>query len=100
MPLWHANYLDLKIIKAQKTEEEALTFPKAAEKNSDTYFMKRAIPADNYIIMCPRSDRQGGIQHSLLKFLFMSHGFCVAQQTFVSQTFTHFHLSVNCFPAL
>ena len=35
MSLGHVTYIELKIIKAQKTQEETLTFPLTASKNLD-----------------------------------------------------------------
>jgi len=35
VPLWHADYFELKRIKAQETQEENLTFPLTAYKSLD-----------------------------------------------------------------
>ena len=50
VPLWHAGYFELKLIKTQKTQEKFLVSPLTAQNNVDytAYARKRAITRENF----------------------------------------------------
>ena len=87
--LWQVDYFKLKITKAQKTQEVLLFTSFFMAKKAD----RRPIPGRElspYITtvwnMCLDGEELSEI--CLLKWLSVSHCLCMAQKTFVYQTFT------------
>ena len=98
MSLWNAGYFKLKTIKAQKTQEETLTFPLSCLKN----YIRGSITVIELSPWITRAltrhvDRQKLRKVYLLIFLSVSHCLYMARQTFVYRTLA-FHLHVSCLP--